>query len=158
MGYTHYFTFKPAPKGTAELVEKRYQAALRECQRLVKAYNSTAEGDARLSGYSAHTKLGAYGGLDVNGKGDNAHEPFTLREHYSQNVGSNFCKTAYKPYDTVVVACLALLKYRLGDLIEIGSDGSREDWALGVLFAAIALRRRIGNPITQSDYQRHSIK
>lgn len=150
MGYTHYFTFNK-PKGVkAATLEQTYQSALKECAKLARAYNAacTKAGltDNRLSGYTAHSKLGQYGGLQINGKADLAHESFELREHFSEN-GAGFCKTAMKPYDVVVVACLAILKYRLGDAISVGSDGSGEDWDRGVALARRVIRRKVPNPI-----------
>ena len=59
-----------------------------------------------------------------NGKGDNAHEPFI----FPGESGFNFCKTAYKPYDTVVVACLFVARdYFAPDQLEIASDGEAEE-------------------------------
>lgn len=149
MGYTHYFTFEK-PKGTKSAdLEAAYTAALLECAKVVRAYQAMVTGDDRLSGYTAHTKPGAYGGLQVNGKGENAHEPFELREHFSEQTASGFgfCKTARKPYDVVVTACLAVLKYRLKNAVNISSDGSGEDWDAGVELARRVLKRSIKNPI-----------
>jgi len=153
MGYTHYFTFKKT-KPAAEL-EKNYQVAVKHCQKLVKAYYKQYGG---LSGYSAHTKLGAYGGLLVNGKGNDGHQDFSLREHFTQNFeasygtpGFNFCKTARKPYDTVVVGCLAILKKYLGDSIEVSSDGDREEWSEGVEYARKTVKLLLLNPIQKRE-------
>jgi hypothetical protein len=151
MGYTHYWKFSKAPKGDAAKVEKAYKAALVECSRVIHAYQAfCAENglDAeRLSGYSAHAKPGAYGGLNVNGKGDLSHENLTMREHFSENDGFGFCKTARKPYDVVVTACLAVLAYRLPGLIAVSSDGRAKDWETGVKLARTVLKRKIPNPL-----------
>jgi len=122
-----------------------YQKALLECAKVVLFYNKTAIGDDRLSGFTAHTKVGAYGGLQVNGKGGNGHEEFTLREHYNQ-LEPGFCKTARKPYDIVVTACLLILYYRLGDLIDISSDGDTDDWVNGRALAKQVLKLNITIP------------
>lgn len=152
MGYTHYWTFKPAPKSEASKVEEKYQLAIRQCNRVIKAYNKQFDkGDyRRLSGFSAHCKTGQYGGIHINGSGDEAHEDFTLREHYSQNLESdafNFCKTARKPYDDVVVACLIILKHYLKELIHIQSDGYADEWLDGKHLAETELRMRLTIPI-----------
>jgi hypothetical protein len=144
MGYTHYWNFAKAPKGKASETEAAYQAALIECQRIVKAYYRENGG---LSGYTAHAKTGQYGGLNVNGKGDDAHETFAMREHFSENDGFGFCKTARKPYDVVVTACLAVLAYRLPGLVTVSSDGRPKDWTEGVALARKVLRRKVPNPI-----------
>lgn len=98
--------------------------------------------------------------MEVNGKADLAHESFVMREHYKDNIGTNkyaykpngfsFCKTAQKPYDTVVVSCLAIIKNRLKNLIEISSDGNSKDWELGVAFASKVLKKDILNPLDKN--------
>lgn len=156
MGYTHYYTFK-VPKGIkAATLESAYQTALQECARVAHAYNAECDDngltDARLSGYTAHTKVGQYGGLQLNGKGELGHESFELREHFKQNIesdnGFGFVKTARKPYDSVIVACLAILKYRLGNAIDVSSDGTAGDWVNGVLLARRVIKRKVPNPLS----------
>jgi hypothetical protein len=137
MGYTHYWTFKKIPKGQAKKAELAYQKAVIDAHRIIMYWSNLNGG---LSGYSAHTKLGAYGGINVNGSKSDAHEPFILREHVKQNEGFNFCKTAQKPYDTVVTACLIALQYRLGTLVEVSSDGSELDWLEGLELAKKVLK------------------
>lgn len=151
MGYTHYWSFDKT-KLPATDAEALYTKAIKECQRIAVEYNKNAIGCDRLSGYAAHCKPGTYGGIKLNGKQDNAHEDFVLPEHFSDNFrpefgGGGFCKTARKPYDLVVVACLAVLKYRLGDAIQVSSDGGIADWAEGILWARCVLKRAIPNPL-----------
>jgi hypothetical protein len=143
MGYTHYWTFKAPNKiqGRQIEIENKYQLAVRQCQRIVKAYNKTKKEEDpkhpdRLSGYSAHTKMNDYLGLEFNGTKELAHETFCLRDHWSKNEAFNFCKTASKPYDVVVVACLITLHHYLGDeLLEVSSDGDASDWQDGLKLA-----------------------
>lgn len=139
MGYTHYWGFKAPIKGQTAKVERAYQKAIKECTKLCQAYQAEATGSDRLSGYSAYTSK--YGGLKVNGKQDNAHEDFTMREHFKQNQGG-FCKTARKPYDAVVVACLVILKHYLKDNFDVASDGYAADWVDGHALVA----RYLGKP------------
>lgn len=147
MGYTHYYSFKEVKpiKGKHQDIEKRYQLAVRQCQRIVKAYNKEIKATDvkhpdRLAGYSAHTKVNDYLGLDFNGTGDLGHENFYLCDHWSANDNFNFCKTAQKPYDIVVVACLITLHHYIGDLMEIGSDGDASDWVDGLELAKKVLK------------------
>jgi hypothetical protein len=42
-----------------------------------------------------------------------------------------FCKTAQKPYDVCVVACLILAKIHFGNDVKITSDGEVSDWEEG---------------------------
>lgn len=148
MGYTHYWGINPT-HGKAEKQEKLYQKAIKDCNKVIKAYYKIHKGtDSSLSGFSAHAN-GKYGGLQVNGKGDNAHEEFSLREHFKQNEG-DFCKTRQKPYDLVVVACLGIMKFHLGDAFNVDSDGRYADLVDGIEFANKVLRRtknKIINPI-----------
>jgi hypothetical protein len=158
MGYTHYWTFKKPSlvKGNVDRVEATYKTAIAECAKIARVYNAECKTKGldgeRLSGFTAHTRANKYGGLEINGKADNAHEPFTMREHYRQNFwglwhGFEFCKTAQKPYDVVVTACLAVLKHRLGDLIDVSSDGRATDWIDGVKLARRITGLKIKNPI-----------
>lgn len=144
MGYTHYWSFNSRPKGSAQDVEQAYQLALRQCQRILRAYNAEvkeldSKHPARLSGYSVHTKVYTYGGLQFNGTKELSHEDFCLREHFSQNE-NNFCKTNRKPYDIVVVACLFTLKHYLGPTFSWSSDGQWHDLEPGRQLAARILR------------------
>lgn len=70
--------------------------------------------------------------------GDCSHETFRLERVY-QPRGSydaahengkyfSFCKTAYKPYDVAVCACLILAKAYLKEQIIVSSDGEPATW------------------------------
>lgn len=154
MGHTNYFQFNIPIGVKASTLETKYRQAIIECSKLALAWNAECKVNgtdwARLSGYTAHTKPGAYGGVDLNGKGSESAESFSLREHFRQNTELDFtpfCKTYQRPYDTVVKACLALLKHRLGNAISVSSDGRVEDWNEGVLFARRITRLSIPNPL-----------
>lgn len=143
MGYTHYWTFKKQ-LGQTSKTELRYQKAIKKCNLVIQSYNNDlkkidSKHPDRLSGFSAHVKKGSYGGLFINGTEDLSHEDFTIREHFSQNFGFqkgfNFCKTAQKPYDIAVVACLIILQHYLKDAIEVSSDGDATDWFPGLKIA-----------------------
>jgi hypothetical protein len=138
MGYTHYWNFTKI-KGKATETEELYQKAVKDCQKVILAYKKEHGG---LAGYSAHTKLGQYGGIDFNGAREEGHENFLLREHFSVNERFNFCKTARKPYDVVVVACLIVLDFHLKDAISVGSDGDYNEWLEGLELARKVLKRK----------------
>lgn len=76
------------------------------------------------------------------------HESFYLEATASGNGEFEFCKTAEKPYDLLVVACLAVLADRAKG-VKVLSDGSTEDWAKGAKFASKTLKRIIRNPIAK---------
>lgn len=89
-----------------------------------------------------------------NGQGNDSYETF-LFEPYGNNPSPSgggkdfsFCKTACKPYDIVVVACLAIAAENLGEGIEVSSDGNRSDWVEGVALASRVLSRDVPNPIS----------
>ena len=145
MGYTHYWTFNKGKRGTAAETEAAYQQAMLDCAKVVNKYYQEHGG---ISGYTAHTKPGTYGGLTFNGKGEAGHETFIMREHYSQNDRTGFCKTAREPYDILVVACLSILAYRLGDAVSVYSDGTTADWKAGVSLAQYILKRKVTTPST----------
>lgn len=65
-----------------------------------------------------------------NGKSDNSHETFILDGSWRGKF--DFTKTNRKPYDTVVVACLIILKHYLGRSVRVASDGKRDDWIEGL--------------------------
>ena len=141
MGYTHYWDFKDIE---SKELEEVYQKAISQCETVVKAYNLHMKlidfkNPDRLSGYTAHAPSGQYKGLKVNGTKELSCEDFIMREHYSQNE-SNFCKTAQKPYDTAVVACLIILKYYLEDNFNVESDGDTSDWIDGLELARDILK------------------
>lgn len=155
MGYTHYWTFQKPKRGQASQNEKNYQLAIRQCQRMIRALNAELKREdeknpSRLSGYSVHTKVTQYGGLFFNGTAELGHEPFVLREHFSQNESFNFCKTAQKPYDLAVTACLIVLKHYLGETIDVSSDGQGEDWTDGLTLAKRLTKiKGLVNPIAE---------
>jgi hypothetical protein len=149
VGYTHYWSFVPAAKGQTKQLEATYQAAILECQKVVRKlaeWNRNTHGSSLMSGFTAHCKPGEYGGLNVGATKDESGETFRLREHFSENETQGFCKTNRSSYDTAVVACLAVLKYRLGDNIQVNSDGSNSEWEDGLLLARSVLKRQIPNP------------
>jgi hypothetical protein len=130
MGYTHYWGFGPF------ITESAYKKALTECRKLVRATpvglgNAYGKGQPKLN----H-------GVWFNGVGDDAHETFALPKIPK----SDFCKTARKPYDLIVVACLCVLKDNLGKSVTVRSDGDPHEWELGREFASKVLGRQITIP------------
>jgi hypothetical protein len=159
MGYTHYWKFnKDIQRGEQSKVEALYQTALNDCRKIVKKYQKRFEsGDyRRLSGVTPHAPH--YMGVSFNGAGSQAHEAFILMSHYRANDSFNFCKTAYKPYDLAVTACLLVLKHRLRDYIHVSSDGESIDWAGGLILATQATRLKLSIPtsIRQDTHAEHS--
>ena len=155
MGYTHYWSFTQPKsiKGKHIEIEQKYQLAVRQCQRLIKMHNKSLKDidpkhPGRLSGYSVHTKVNDYLGLEFNGTKDNGHETFSLRDHWNKNEAFNFCKTASKPYDVAVVACLIVLKHYMGELVDVSSDGDASDWDAGLQLAKKILKMKLDIPVS----------
>lgn len=134
------FKFNPI-RGHAAKLEKLYVRTLKECQSIVAAYSKEFGG---IAGYSARTA--EYGGLQVYGaRGENI-DKFELREHLSQNE-TQLIETGEYAYGTVVVACLTLLKHRLGDVFSVSSDGDATSWQAGVDLARRVTGLALKNPM-----------
>jgi len=122
VGYTHYWTIK----------QELTPAQFKEWTEGVKVIVETA--------IEAGIPLGNGLGFDapnidetlvaLNGVGAGGHETFGIR---LGDEGFDFCKTAEKPYDSVVTASLIHAKKIFGDSIEIKSDGDWNDWEGGQL-------------------------
>lgn len=82
--------------------------------------------------------------IRFNGVGDGGHETFFLSPAPTE---FEFCKTANKPYDTVVVGVLASLAEHARDNAKVTSDGDSTEWADGIAFASRTLGRSIRCPI-----------
>ena len=148
MGYTHYWILDTNIKNKQQ-VEKNYQKAISDCHKIILWAKKNV---VNLSGYSAHTKLGTYNGIKVNGVKEDGHETFYLLDHFyrygtEDHDCFNFCKTNRKEYDIVVVACLSVLKHRLKDAIKVSSDGDAADWLDGINLARKVTNLKIHNPI-----------
>jgi hypothetical protein len=133
MGYTHYWT----PKATDDKTWKEYVAA---CKKLYKELPLRSE---TAGGYHADDTIMICGwdgtgkpefklsGISFNGDQDRGfdHETFSIEK---EKTDWNFCKTARKPYDLLVCACLIAAKEILG--YEVSSDGDFEDWQPAIAF------------------------
>jgi hypothetical protein len=67
--------------------------------------------------------------------GDCSHETFRIAAHHEpetweegQEEFFSCCKTAYKPYDLLVTACLISLKHYFATQVRVSSDGRSHDW------------------------------
>lgn len=147
MGYTHYWGYTKK-RGDAAKNEAAYQQAIKDCNKVILYIKGNV---CNLSGYNAHGAK--YGGINLNGVKTDGHETFYMREHFAQN-RTDFCKTARKGYDIAVVACLAILKYRLRGAFHVSSDGSGAEWVEGVELARRVLKRKVPNPIATLQFRK----
>lgn len=141
MGYTHYYQTVQKISLANELI---YQEACLQINKLVYAY---AQEHGGIAGFSAHAVPGIYKGVNFNGSRENGHEPFILRESLNLMAGNfEFCKTAHKPYDVLVVAALCILKHYLPGVFDVSSDGKYPDWAAGCQLASTHLGFKVQVP------------
>jgi len=134
MGYTHYFY------NNGKTDQKKYDLVLKDIRKIIKANSEIlANGMGDIGTKPTTTTRIAFNGID----GD-SHETFLLPNEVSKLRDFDFCKTAAKPYDKVVVACLAVL--HTADIgFSCSSDGSREECAEGVELAETILGRKFKN-------------
>jgi len=130
MGYTHYVR---QPKGIEPTTFARLS---KEAARVASiAWSEDLAGAGIAYEYDEPEKDPEFTAevIRFNGKEGEGHETFMLTPDPSD---FNFCKTAQKPYDIVVVATLFLLAHHAG--VEVSSDGNHADRADG-----LALARRV---------------
>jgi hypothetical protein len=133
MGYTHYWCLYdvPNPEVLRACVAEMAQVVA-DCQ--VPLGDRWGEGEPEI----------AEDRIAFNGRGRNAHESFVFpgktpsgpvdpTDFFSQFSGFNFTKTAYKPYDCVVTACLLVVAHHFPDGgVRVSSDGAYPtEWAEG---------------------------
>ncbi len=116
MGYTHYFDH-------TEVSQEVWDKIVNECRQVCKSIEHSVPIEDDFDG--------SYPQFDdeyirFNGVGDDAHETFLLERDGSE--GFTFCKTAQKPYDLAVTACLLIYKKHSPDTMHLTSDGDDEDW------------------------------
>ncbi len=135
MGYTHYWRAKNGGLFTPE----EWKKITDDVQKLIAASDVPLlfEEDSNEPP-SITDDL-----IRFNGKLHDGHETFWFQrdlEHFQ------FCKTAAKPYDKVVVACLAVALQHAPDKIRVSSDGDERDWKEGLDWASAVLGRTIPCP------------
>ena len=152
MGYTHYWYFA---QGTDQGL---YNEALDDVREIVKASTDSYNLCNGLGERNTEPELLPAPGVAFNGCEEESHETFYLScepngREFEYNPGwlFNFCKTASKEYDTVVVACLCTLKDVLGDSVRVSSDGDVDDWRPGLALAKTILGRDIQMPLEDEE-------
>jgi hypothetical protein len=149
MGYTHYW--KLNNKGN----EKNFKAAKADIKKILKAKinllaNAQGEKDTNPD---TNTEI-LFNGIEKE-----SHETFYLpnklsdlvQPNYTSDPKStfvfNFCKTARKKYDVIVVACLTVLKAHLLNDVEVSSDGDYEELECGHILAEEVLGKKLPHPL-----------
>lgn len=157
MGYTHYWT---QTRDFNEVEMRDICSAIRRIiktaqKREVPCYGGINSEDTVVPTICGFDGTGAptlnKDEISFNGQGpDFDHETFYFKAkretpYPGGTLGGAFCKTARKPYDVVVTACLTFLQADYG--FEVSSDGVMEDWDAGVRLAEEALGRAFANPM-----------
>jgi len=151
-GYTHYYTWKQSPDDTS------LKACVADMNRLIEARKTILVSPDLPESTPGSPKLSATN-VDFNGIGDKAHEPFVFPYAFSDHDSFNFCKTAWKPYDEVVTACLIVARDHFSpSVLEIDSDGSWPDWSRGARLYASVFGRPARNPMTANGLAADSAK
>jgi len=131
MGYTHYWDNNGYD-------DAQFKDSVKECNKIIEAKKDILrEWDGELD-LVIHDSI-----ISFNGNGDQSHESFVVENN---GTGFEFCKTAFKPYDVAVVACLSILTHKL-DNFEPRSDGTKDEWQEGVDLAREITGLDIKNPI-----------
>jgi hypothetical protein len=147
MGYTHYWTrTRQLSKDEMLTIGAKVRNIISEAEKQPATHNYNDEpGPKKLviagpngEGSPEITK----DLIMLNGADDWGHETFGI----DPEPGSDFCKTAQKPYDVVVVACLTFLATDYG--FRVSSDGDHEDLQPGVDLCCKALGRGYPHPLT----------
>lgn len=129
MGYTHYWYRKPKlPKDKFDAFVADVRVILDACKAkgILVQYEFDDAKPAELTDKCVR----------FNGVGNDGHETFVIDLDFGKSKPSSqeegrefdFCKTAYKPYDLAVTACLVAAKHHFGDDIKVSSDGEEQDW------------------------------
>lgn len=139
MGYTHYW-YRPKAIPVATWEKFRADVCL-----LTNTWNKAETPERRVAyEYDQPGKLPTANKNQVrfNGIGEGRHETFIIERvipkaewdrEKSDGTFFAFCKTAEKPYDTLVIACLLALHHYC-PYISVSSDGDDGDWAKGKTF------------------------
>ena len=134
MSYTHYYqqheTVSPV----------QMEPVITECERILKYAKNKGIGifgwDDTKEGYFGKPEIGIYV-ININGDESKSldHETFYFRLN---NLKWRFCKTARKPYDSIVCLMLLSLTVHIPGF-EFSSDGTIDEWK-----PIIKIYRRLG--------------
>jgi len=135
MGYTHYWR-----KGTNN-DQEQYSAALDEVFKML-----------RKSPVPLTIEVRKGGDIFFNGAEGDDYETFYLPADITDLEEFAFCKTALRPYDTIVVAALCVIDTLAPGVLDITSDGTSAEWMKGQGFACHTLEQLITVPNTIEDH------
>jgi hypothetical protein len=145
MGYTHYWTQKSRFSNSAWAEAVADMTAILETAADSGLVIGDNFGERNIEGTEA-VDGDSFG---FNGMGPDSHETFYIGQDRApledwqkpSQRGWAFCKTARKPYDVAVTACLIYLESVYPEKISVSSDGRADDWEAGLALARAALPR-----------------
>jgi len=114
MGYTHYFLPPQKPENFKEFSDE-CKVLYENLPKEIKQNIGSIMGDGGKPMFEDFI-------VGFNGIDDLSHEAFVIQ---SKDKNVDFCKTARKPYDLLVVACLIAANQHIGTLF--ASDGFDEN-------------------------------
>ena len=138
MGYTHYWNTP-----LKDVDQKTWDAIATDFSKVVSDPKILALLDQEeREEYSQKLRITSDEIL-FNGVGELSHETFILERKFTPNSfrpeekeNFGFCKTARKPYDVCVTACLIIAHHHIekqpDNYIKVSSDGETEDWMDGI--------------------------
>ena len=123
MGYTHYI------KRIGDLSKKNRAKWIEHTNGIIRLYNKTADASDMVVSCGEETLTLSDDLVRVNGYAEKGHE--TLYISVNGVNSEDFCKTAMKPYDAVVVACYKLAE-NMFPCVRFSSDGDSVDHIEGL--------------------------
>ncbi len=151
-GYTHYWTWHARPDADALRACVADMSRVVETRRGSLADRQDRPGAAAVFVGSRTFADAGDPGPDIvfNGIGDDGHEQFgfPLAPFTGDHPEFQFVKTAAKPYDEVVTACLIVARDHFRpEVLTIASDGTWPDWAAGAALYEQVFGRTAKNPL-----------
>ena len=114
MGYTHYYSNKRA------FTDSEWKQFTEQVKNLLETTEIPVAGPL---GHYSTCPVYTDEHIFFNGLEEDSHETAAMRKEAME---FDFCKTAMKPYDSLVVKMYQIAKDILGDGIELDSDGGQE--------------------------------
>ena len=119
MGFTRYYTVKN------KLDKEKFKEYSKVCKQVCEYLQK--EEDYKLCNYEGEIgsePVFSEELISFNGEAELSHESFGIS---TSSNGFDFTKTARKPYDSSVFACLYLAKIYFGDDIKVSGDDDEDD-------------------------------
>lgn len=131
MGYTHYWYIS---YGNESLDLKKFKVFSNYVRELILTTNIKICDGGGTGLPRINSSCVRFNGCRCNGEDYETFEilrPAQINTYRSSEDFFNFCKTARRPYDDLVVAALLLFKDTFMEQVTISSDGDFDEWAAG---------------------------